>query len=386
MTTTLITLSVLVVSLILAGIFSEPLHQPLPSNLNVQNVDTVIQNLHPDSNILEARETFTSFGRWFRGIQGPESIHVVDNGGGIVKGFVLDRYGYLYSGNFSSGEVHLEAYVGPGRPLGFHVLHDGKTVIICNALIGLMSLDLDTKHLSVLSNGYTTRGKHVPLSYANDLDIDEERSALYFTDSTNIPPALNRLGFYDTMKSYMLSALSGRATGALLRYDMNQGTTRLLMEGLHFANGVAVSDSGDYVLVAETSAMRLMKYHVGNGSSEVLIDSLPGYPDGLCRSHDGTFWVAIVIPCVRPTLTFQLLKSPAPIRWILSWLFSSVGDLVKLPKMGMVLKINGETGEILRVLLDETGEHVAGVSGVYEYNDTLYFGHLQYDYITSVKL
>lgn len=382
--TALRTLSILVVSLILAYMISEPLHQPLPSNLYVQNVDNVIQNLNPATTILEAGETFTSFGRWFRGIQGPESIHVVDDSDGIVKGFVLDRYGYLYSANFSSGEVQLEAYVGPGRPLGFHVLHEH--VIICNSLIGLMSFHLDTKHLSVLSNGYTTQGKHVPLSYANDLDIDEERSALYFTDSTNIPPALNRLGFYDTMKSYMLSALSGRATGALLRYDLNLGMTTLLMDGLHFANGVAVSDSGDYVLVAETSAMRVVKYYVGNGSSEVLIDSLPGYPDGLCRSHDGTFWVAIVIPCVRPTLTFQLLKSPAPIRWILSWLFSSIGDLVRLPKMGMVLQINGENGEILRVFLDETGEHVAGVSGVYEHNDTLYFGHLQYDYITSVKL
>lgn len=362
--------------------------QPLPSNLSIQSLDNVMQHLHPRSLEPGVVGAFSDLlvKRQFQGIQGPESIYVVDDGG-KAKGFVLDMYGYLYSGDMSTGEAHMEAYIGPGRPLGFHVLK--KTVIICNSLLGLMSFDLETKKMSLLSNGHFVDGNHEPLSYANDLDVDEERSIVYFTDSAKIPPAINRRGFYDTMQSYMLSVLSGRATGSLLQYNMEQRETTVLMSNLHFANGVAVSASGEYVLVAETSAMRVMKYFVANRSSEVLIESLPGYPDGLCRSEDGTFWVALVFPCNTQALAFKLLKSPAPIRWALSWIFSMFGEMMglpKLPKVGMVLQVNGETGEIIRALIDEGGEQVFGVSGVYEHNGTLYLGHLQYDYITSVKL
>lgn len=382
--------SVLVASLAVAYFTSlGQRRQPLPSNIYVDDLDTVMRRLHPRP--LESGVSRTSFGstgveRRFQGIQGPESIHVLDDGG-ITKGFVLDRYGYLYSGDIRTGEVHMEAYAGPGRPLGFHVL--GKTVIICNALIGLVSLDLDTKKVSILSNGYVVQGRHEPVSYANDLDVDETRSVVYFSDSSKIPPALNRHGFYDTMKSYVLSSLSGRATGALLRYDMVRGETTVLMRNLHFANGVAVSESGDYVLVAETSAMRVVKYFVSNGTSEILIDSLPGYPDGLCRSEDGTFWVALIAPGTSRSLAFQILKSPAPVRWVLSWIFGMFGDIMgppRLPKAGIVLHVSGETGMIMNALLDDRGDMVSGVSGVYEHNGTLYLGRLQYDYVTSVIL
>jgi len=379
--------SVLAVSLVVAYLLSLGQRQPLPSNLTVDVLDTGMKYLHPRS--LESRVSH-NFGslvkRLFTGIQGPESMYVLDDGG-QAKGFVMDRYGYLYSGDIQTGEAHMEAYTGPGRPLGFQVL--GKTVIICNALIGLVSFDLETKKISVLSNGYTVQGIHEPVSYANDLDVDEAASVVYFTDSAKIPPALNRHGFYDTMKSYMLSTLSGRATGALLRYDMELGETTLLMSNLHFANGVAVSELGDYVLVAETSALRVVKYFVSNGSSEILIDSLPGYPDGLCRSEDGTFWVALIVPCTSRSFAFQVLKSPSPVRWILSWIFSMFGEILRLPKLpkaGIVLQVNGETGMIMRALVDNKGDMVSGVSGVYEHNGTLYLGHLQYDYVTSVTL
>ena len=170
---------------------------------------------------------------------------------------------------------------------------------------------------------------------------------------------------------------------------MELGETTLLMSNLHFANGVAVSESGDYVLVAETSALRVVKYFVSNGSSEILIDSLPGYPDGLCRSEDGTFWVALIVPCTSRSFMFQVLKSPSPVRWILSWIFSMFGEILRLPKLpkaGIVLQVNGETGMIMRALVDNKGDMVSGVSGVYEHNGTLYLGHLQYDYVTSVTL
>jgi hypothetical protein len=60
-------------------------------------------------------------------------------------------------------------------------------------------------------------------------------------------------------------------------------------------------------------------------------------------------------------------------------------NIPKLPKLGMILKIDGETGNIIRVLIDR-GKRVSGVSGVHEQNGTLYLGHLQHEYITMIHL
>ena len=67
-------------------------------------------------------------------------------------------------------------------------------------------------------------------------------------------------------------------------------------------------------------------------------------------------------------------------------MFGEILRLPKLPKAGIVLQVNGETGMIMRALVDNKGDMVSGVSGVYEHNGTLYLGHLQYDYVTSVTL
>lgn len=387
---TVVTLGILFSSII-AQIY--PL-QPLPSNISVKPFSrkTVMAPPVPLEEHKGVVLEETSLTRWFHGIQGPESISVYDDqGGGSLKGIVMDKFGYLYSGNLSPGEMPVrEAYIGPGRPLGFLVLNDERTVIICNSLLGLISYGLDTRQISIVSNGYERHGIHVPVMYANDLDIlNVNGSRIYFTDSAKIPPAMNREHFYDTMQSYILSALSGRATGALLEYDRTQGTTTLLLDGLSFANGVAVSRSGEYVLVAETSAMRITKYYIKNRTAQVLVDSLPGYPDGMCRSDDGNFWVAIIAPYTGRSLVFEILRSSTPVRWMASWIFSFFGStlrLPRLPRIGLILKISGETGDIIRVLKDTSGKYVSGVSGVHEYNGSLYLGHLQYDYITSIKL
>lgn len=62
------------------------------------------------------------------------------------------------------------------------------------------------------SNG--TGGELTPIRYANDLVIARDGS-IYFTDSTEIPPAINAAGFYDTMASFLLATFQVRHTEAL---------------------------------------------------------------------------------------------------------------------------------------------------------------------------
>ena len=44
------------------------------------------------------------------------------------------------------------------------------------------------------------------------------------------------------------------------------------------------------------------------GSTEVFVENLPGYPDGISRASDGTFWVAIpaqTLPVVDRALPYK---------------------------------------------------------------------------------
>jgi len=350
-------------------------------------------------------DSSSGLSRVFEGVQGPESVHVLENGTMVA----LDKFGRVYVNNGEEG-YSLFAYVGPGRPLGVHSMFsemDGEDVlVICNSLTGVLSLGLVTKRVKVLTSYYDDDGDVVPIMYANDVDIDIERRVVYFTDSTVIPPALNRALFYDTMMSYLLSAASGTATGKLLSYDVSSGRTSVLVDGIFFANGVAVDRKGEYVLVVETSSLRILKYHVSNGTTEVLVDGLPGFPDGISRCHgvsssssrdidnnavevEDFFWVAVIIPCDigrnGGCMGLQMMRAPKMVRWVLSYVFRYIGS-PPVGKIGLVLKVSGVTGDIVQVLVDRRGDYVAGVSGVYQHGATLFMGHLSYDYITAFDL
>lgn len=167
---------------------------------------------------------------------------------------MLDRYGYvLTAADVPGAELTTVAYVGPGRPLGFH-LHN-SSIYICDSLKGLTKYDLESGKLSILANA-VSRASQIdpgsPISYANDLDIASD-GTVYFTDSTAIPVALNREGFYDTMKTYLLSFLQGGASGRLIKYSPATGEAVVLVPKLSFANGVALAEDESYVLAVETS-------------------------------------------------------------------------------------------------------------------------------------
>jgi sugar lactone lactonase YvrE len=83
----------------------------------------------------------------------------------------------------------------------------------------------------------------------------------------------------------------------LLRYDPATKTTTVLLSDLYFANGVALSQHEDFVLVNETYRFRITRYWLKGeraGKSEVFVDNLPGYPDNITSNRRGTFWLALV--------------------------------------------------------------------------------------------
>jgi hypothetical protein len=74
---------------------------------------------------------------------------------------------------------------------------------------------------------------------------------------------------------------------------------RLVLDKLHFANGVAVSPDQSYLLVAEGGRYRLQRLWLSApraGETEIFIENLPGFPDNLHSNGEDIFWLALISP------------------------------------------------------------------------------------------
>ncbi|CAA6670656.1 unnamed protein product [Spirodela intermedia] len=124
-----------------------------------------------------------------------------------------------------------------GRPLGLQFHHATGRLYIADAFYGLLAV----------AAGAEDR----PFRFANAVDVDQETGAVYFTDSSA------RFGIRD----HALAVLSGDTTGRLLSYrEASAAPPRVLLRGLAFPNGVALGGGGAFVLVAETTRCRVLRY------------------------------------------------------------------------------------------------------------------------------
>lgn len=175
-----------------------------------------------------------------------------------------------------------------GRPLGLAFNSHGD-LLVANAYLGLQAVSrsgavrLLTDHVD---------GRRI--EYADDLDIGAD-GTIYFSDAST-KFAAQRFG--GTYPASILDLLEHGGHGELLAYSPESGVTSMLLDGLQFANGVAVSSDGSFVLVNETGANRIARYWLSgekSGQSEIFIAGLPGYPDNIVR-HGEHFWVGLVSP------------------------------------------------------------------------------------------
>lgn len=65
----------------------------------------------------------------------------------------------------------------------------------------------------------------------------------------------------------------------MFHYNSAKNESRVLIDDLYFANGIVISPDNQFVLVAETTRYRLLKYYINGpkeGKTEVFIAGLPG--------------------------------------------------------------------------------------------------------------
>lgn len=281
--------------------------------------------------------------------------------------------GLLYSGTrdgfiirvFPDGRMEKWLETG-GRPLGMVFDREGN-LIVADAWKGLLSIAPD-KTITVLAR----EAGGTPFRFTNDVDIGPD-GTIYFTDASS--------RFHQP--DYQLDLLEMRPHGRLLRYSPRTRRAEVMPGNLYFANGVAVSPDGDFVLVNETWKYRILRYWLQGpraGRAEVFADNLPGFPDNLAVDGDGRYWVAF--PTLRNARVDALHRRP----WLKDLVAKLPDSLKPAPQAyGLVVAFD-RYGNPVTSLHDTRGTHLQEITSVTPHDGVLYFGSLHNDRIGRLPL
>ncbi|KAG6771197.1 hypothetical protein POTOM_022544 [Populus tomentosa] len=249
-----------------------------------------------------------------------------------------------------------------GRPLGLCFDETHGDLYIADAYMGLLRVGTQ----GGLATKIVTHAQGIPLRFTNGLDIDQSSGAIYFTDSSS----------QYQRRNYLSVVLSGDKSGRLIKYDPVNKQVRVLLSNLTFPNGVALSKDGDFILLAETTSCRILRYWIKTskaGTVEVFAQ-LQGFPDNIKRSPRGGYWVGI--NSRREKLSELLFSYP----WIGNLLLKLPLDITKIQSTlsryrgsGLAVRLS-ENGDILEVFEDVDGSRLESVSEVMEKDGRLWIG------------
>ncbi len=261
----------------------------------------------------------------------------------------------------TDGSVSNFARVG-GRPLGIEFDSDGS-LLVANAYLGLQRVS-PQGDVSVLLSEIDGQ----PLVYADDVAVAED-GTVYFSEASSKFGAEAADG---TLEASLLDILEHGGHGLIVAFDPSDGSARTVLDGLNFANGVAVSDDQQFLLIAETGSYRILKHWLDGpnaGETEVLIDNLPGFPDNINNGLNGRFWIGLVAP--RNALLDRYSGSPF-VRRIMQRMPAFLRP--KPVPSSHVIAIDGN-GEVLMDLQDPAARYPM-LTGVLETRGSLYLSTL----------
>jgi sugar lactone lactonase YvrE len=288
----------------------------------------------------------------------PEDV-VVDEGGRVVTGVDDGRVLRVAP----DGRVEVVADTG-GRPLGIELLGDGR-LLVCDARRGLLAVDPATSAVEVLVD----RVAGEPMRFCNNAAVAAD-GTVYFSDSSR------RFG----IDHWRADLLEHSGTGRLLRCDaeaLARGASargvEVLLDGLQFANGMALAADGSFVVVAETGAYRLTRLWLRGeraGSTDLLTDNLPGFPDNLSTGPGGLLWVALGSP--RNPLLDRLHRLHPALRRAV-W---ALPERAQPQPVRTLWVLAVDAGGAVVHDLQGPGDDYTMVTGVREHGGRLYLGSL----------
>ena len=289
--------------------------------------------------------------------------HLVNGIGEGPEDITLGKDGYFYTGlqdgrimRFRDDQQPEEYANTGGRPLGMQFDADGN-LIVTDAFRGLLSVAGDgvIKVLTDSVNGQK-------MLFPDDLDIAAD-GTIWFSDASTR---------FD-MNNLVYDMLEGSTTGRLISYSPATSKTKVELDGLFFANGVALGPADEYVLVTETGNGRIHRLWLKGdrkGQRDLFFDGLPAFPDNLSFNGEDIFWVAL--PKIRTALIDDLAGSPF-IRKVLSRLPES---LLTGPDTSYGFFIGLDLNGNVRYNIQDPAGAYGTITSVNQFGDSLYLGSI----------
>ncbi|KAE8010719.1 hypothetical protein FH972_007062 [Carpinus fangiana] len=212
-------------------------------------------------------------------LKGPEDVAYEPKSGVIYTG-CADGWIKRVTVNDSVSHSVVEKWVNTGgRPLGIAFGRNNE-VIVADGVKGLLKVTTEGT-VELLTD--EAEGQKFRTTDAVDV---ADNGIIYFSDAS----------YKYSLSECALDILEGKPHGRLLSYDPATKSTKVLLQNLYFANGVAVSPDQNYVIFCETPVRRCRKYHIQGkeeGRVDEFIDNLPGIPDNIRYDGEGHYWIAM---------------------------------------------------------------------------------------------
>ena len=257
-----------------------------------------------------------------------------------------------------------------GRPLGIEIDLDGR-LLVCDAHRGVLRIDTARGTVEPVTDSVAGRR----MVFCNNAAIASD-GTVWLSDSSKV------YGIEQWKDDFVQRTRTGR----LLRMATD-GVIEVVLEGLTFANGVALSRNEDFVAVAETGGRTVVRHWItGNraGMRDLLCQDLPGYPDNIARGSDGLIWVTIASP-IEP-LVERLQSAPLFVRKVVT----RVPEVLQ-PRPRQTVRVQGydDEGRLvhdLDVTPAEYGTTYHMVTGVREHDGRVWMGSLHEPAIAVLDL
>ncbi|WP_193613853.1 SMP-30/gluconolactonase/LRE family protein [Nocardioides lijunqiniae] len=290
---------------------------------------------------------------------GAEDVVVATSGPDEGAVFTGTADGAILRVSHDGQRVERVAHTG-GRPLGLELDLDGR-LVVCDAHLGLLRVDPASGAVEAVTDSVGgTR-----MVFCNNAAVASD-GTVWFSDSST------RYG----VERWKDDFVQNTRTGRLLRLSTD-GTVEVVLDGLAFANGVALSAAEDFVCVAESGARTVVRrWLTGNraGMRDLLCSGLPGYPDNIARGSDGLIWVTIASP-VDP-LVERLQAGPLALRRLVTRIPQR---LQPKPQQTVRVQAYDDAGTLVHDLDVDPAEHGTAyhmVTGVREHEGRVWMGSL----------
>lgn len=247
-----------------------------------------------------------------------------------------------------------------GRPLGLEIDLDGR-LLVCDAKRGLLRVDTASGSVETVTGEIAG----TPMKFCNNAAIASD-GTVWFSDSST------KYGI-DRWKD---DFVQHTRTGRLCRLDPD-GTVTVVIDGLAFANGVALSQDEDFVCVAETGGRTVVRrWLTGNrkGMRDLLCSDLPGYPDNIARGSDGLIWVSIASP--RDPVVERLQTGPLKLRRLATKLPERLQPKPQRTVRVQAYDREGRLVHDLDIAPDQQAASYHMVTGVREHEGRVWMGSL----------